>query len=146
MDEIRENEKGMSSIVAFLNKKNPDSNFSVNLLQQQLDQWENHAPPELIERNKRKLDENSFDLLSKEMKTNGLLLADVFEIIKNTPASEASAERGFTAVTRTVPRSRTSLSAETVAMQTRYASVLAATSTKFGGSADYFSLDFIFYY
>ena len=145
MDEIRKNEKGMSSIVAFLNNKNPNNNFTVQLLQQQLDQWEHHATPELIERNKRTLDENSFDLLLKEMKTNDMiLLAEVCEIIKNTPASETSADRGFTAVTRTVPLSRSSFAPRTFAVQTRYASLLAATSTKFGGSTDDFSFDFFF--
>ena len=65
------------------------------------------------------------------MREKGLnLLAEVVETIKNSPASEASAERGFAAVDRTVPHSRRSLAPRTVAMQVEYSSYLYATPKK----------------
>jgi hypothetical protein len=111
----------VKAIVHFLNKRDPRAAFTMAQLAAELTTWHTTASPELIAANQKSFTTKSFDAVLARMDDLDLkLLADVVFIIKCTPASEASAERGFAAVDQIVSDLRTSLAPVTVAAQTKY--------------------------
>ena len=117
----------IKSIVEFLARKNPTNlNINMGALSNQLAIWKAHAAPEL-KTNQQFFTEGSWGKVIAEMNRAGCpLLARVLNMVKNTPASEASSERGFFLVKRMVTPQRECLSGNSAATQVKYSSLLAA--------------------
>lgn len=111
----------VTTIVHFLNLRYPRLFFTMAQLDQELKKWHSTDLSELVAENQKSFTAESFDKVLAKMNALGLpLLARVVEIIKNTPASEASAERGFSDVNTIVSCLRRSLAPIAVAMQAKY--------------------------
>src|SRR3989338_6334156 len=117
----------IKSIVEFLARKNPTNlNINMGALSDQLAIWKAHTAPEL-KINQQFFTEDSWRAVIAEMNRAGCqLLARVVNMVKNTPASEASSERGFFLVKRMVTPQRECLSGNSAATQVKYSSLLAA--------------------
>ena len=111
-------------IVAFHVHCHPGAGYSIAMLTEQFKHFNDADKSALIEHNTKMLTEQTFNNVLDFMTQNDWhLLRHVVTVIKDTPSSEASSERGFSAVDRTVPPPRSSLKPATVAMQTKYASL-----------------------
>lgn len=111
-------------IVLFLAKHHNNTSFTTQLLGLQ---FESFCADGGQPNNVGNLTEENFQNVIDWMKENNhFLLGRFIQIVKNTLASEASAERGFS---RVAPHTRSSLAARTVAMHARYGSLRAATAS-----------------
>ena len=116
-----------SRIVAFLHRNNPSEGFTLKKLENEFERFNNIPLQDIEAINGNSLTEEKFNNVLQLMKDNELtLLPRVISVIKDSPASEASAERGFSATDRNVPPPRSLLASETVAMGLRYSSFYAA--------------------
>ena len=115
--------KFVARVVQFLaKKKNDQQTYCMSTLVDNLTQFDELEKTQLKEDNGRSLTIAKFDNVLNFMRNNNLkALADVVEIIKDTPSSEASAERGFSTLDRFLPKKRFKLHPQTAAMHVRYA-------------------------